>query len=78
MKRNAEVVVCETCEAKIGVINEVEQKGRPGFFSNVCVPDPMPTKCPRCENSLTRAVDVPEQREQLKRTWRGLQDVNRR
>jgi hypothetical protein len=53
MKRPIEVI-CEGCQTILGIVNEVEDEGRPGFFRNVCEPNPMPTRCSACNESPTR------------------------
>lgn len=51
-------IACDVCKGVIGKMYEVEDEKRPGFFSNVTRPDPLPTECPTCkksEGALVRA-----------------------
>ena len=55
-KKAPDSIICEHCIRIIGVVNEVEDPVRPGFFRNVPEPNPMPTICPECKGNLTRIV----------------------
>jgi len=55
MKQTSQFTVgCATCNMVKGTVSEVEAEDRPGFFRNVSVPDPMPTKCDVCGAMLSR------------------------
>lgn len=57
MKRtNVVVIRCIACQSNIGTMYEEEDKARPGFFTNRCVPNPMPTWCDTCRNPLQRVI----------------------
>jgi len=51
-------IICEHCITIVGTVYEDENPVRPGFFTNRCVPDPMPTKCETCNTIVTRATGV--------------------
>ena len=56
-KAKPDSIVCEKCLTHIGVVNEVEDPARLGFYRNVPVPDPMPTVC-LCGGRLTRIIHL--------------------
>ena len=47
-------VICPNCEVSLGKVTEVEEKTRPGFFSNVSEPQDIPGRCPECDGFLAR------------------------
>lgn len=51
---NPDEIRCTECKVLVGTLTEVPIEDRPGFFRNVCEPNPMPTKCPTCHNILMR------------------------
>ena len=56
-KQKSDSIVCEKCLTFVGVVNEVEDPIRKGFYTNVPVPNPMPTVC-LCGGRLTRIIHV--------------------
>lgn len=55
VKRSAFTVICSTCKAVVGVINEIEDTDRPGIFQNEPEGEMPPTCCPQCNGQLMRA-----------------------
>jgi hypothetical protein len=59
MMSNVDEVHCLVCQKVLGTVTATEEANRPGFFRNVCDPNPLPTKCPVCKSRLTR-VHTPQ------------------
>lgn len=54
---NKFLVICPNCEELVAEVKEVEQKDRPGFFSNVSTPYEVPGRCETCDGFLARVPD---------------------
>lgn len=54
MMSNTDEVHCLVCQVVLGTVTATEVANKPGFFRNICNPDPMPVKCPTCKSALTR------------------------
>lgn len=47
---------CSQCEVIVGEVVSEPIPDKPGFFRNVCTPNPMPSYCGSCDGVLTRQV----------------------
>lgn len=58
MKRNLNTIICTNteCNNLVGTVQEIENS--PGFFSNVPTPNPMPTRCPKCQSPTTWVINL--------------------
>ena len=48
---------CAECEVVVGGIVAEPIPEKPGFFRNVCHPNPMPIRCGSCDGILTRKLE---------------------
>jgi hypothetical protein len=69
MNETPKIIQCPECKVDIGTVTLVPVVGKPGFFVNVCDPNPLPQYCGVCNNVLIRKPEP---------ILEGVADVRRR